>query len=43
MIFDRENDRIRPLEVEANTVIIDDYLTKPGKEGLVLFTTLIIT
>ena len=39
-IFDRENERIRRIKVAANTVIIDNFVMEPGKEGLANFTGL---
>jgi hypothetical protein len=39
-VFDRESSRIKKLPVSANTVIIDNYVMQPGKEGLAAFTGL---
>ena len=39
-VFDRENNRIKRIGVEANTVIIDNFVMQPGKEGLATFTGL---
>ena len=39
-LFDRENNRISNSIMRANTVIIDNSVMQPGKEGLALFTGL---
>jgi len=39
-VFDRENICISNMLVRANTVIIDNLVTKPGREGLAMFTGL---
>ena len=40
LIFDRENMCIRPIDVEANTIIIDNSTMEEGKEAYALFTQL---
>lgn len=37
-IFNREHKCVSKLRVTPNTVIIDNYVMKPGREGLALFT-----
>ena len=37
-VFDREQGRISVRRVPSNTIILDNYVMKPGKEGLALFT-----
>ena len=37
-VFDEENEDIETIVIEENTVILDNYLLKPGKEALALFT-----
>jgi len=39
-VFDRENNRVRNIIVRANTVILDNFVMEPGREGLALFTGL---
>jgi hypothetical protein len=39
-VFDRENTRIKNIKVPGNTVIMDNFVMQPGKEGLALFTGL---
>jgi len=39
-VFDRENNRIAGMRVSANTVILDNFVMQPGKEGLATFTGL---
>ena len=39
-VFDRENKCVKKIVVSANTVIIDNFVMKPGKEGLATFTGL---
>ncbi len=40
LIFDRENMCVRPIDVEANTIIIDNSTVEEGKEAFALFTEL---
>ena len=40
MVFDRENQCVREIAVEADTVIIDNSTMEAGKEGFALFTQL---
>lgn len=40
LVFDKENMCIRPIDVEANTIIIDNSTMEEGKEGFALFTQL---
>lgn len=40
LVFDREENRIRPIEVSANTVLIDNSTMEDGKEGFAAFTVL---
>ena len=37
-VFDKENHRIKRIAVEANTVVLDNFIMQPGKEGLAAFT-----
>ncbi|MCL2775616.1 MAG: ImmA/IrrE family metallo-endopeptidase [Oscillospiraceae bacterium] len=39
-VFDRKNNRIANIIVRANTVILDNIVMEPGREGLALFTGL---
>lgn len=39
-VFDRENMRVSNSLVDANTVIIDNYVMESGREGLAMFTGL---
>lgn len=39
-VFDRENMRISSMIVPPKTVIIDNYVTEPGREGMAMFTGL---
>jgi len=39
-VFDREKMRVSNTLVQANTVIIDNYVMEPGREGLAMFTGL---
>lgn len=39
-VFDRENMCIKPIKLERNTIVIDNYVMTEGKEGLALFTAL---
>ena len=36
-VFDRENNRVTTIDVPARTVIIDNEVMEPGKEGMALF------
>ena len=40
LVFDREEKRIKPIEVSANTVLIDNSTMDDGKEGFAAFTVL---
>lgn len=40
LVFDREEKRIKPIEVAANTVLIDNSTMDDGKEGFAAFTVL---
>lgn len=40
LVFDREKNRIKPIEVSANTVLIDNSTMEDGKEGFAAFTVL---
>lgn len=40
LVFDREAKRIKPIEVAANTVLIDNSTMADGKEGFAAFTVL---
>ena len=39
-VFDREHERVGCVKVSPRTIILDNYVTEPGKEGLALFTAL---
>ena len=39
-VFDRENECVSNFIVRANTVIIDNYVTEAGREGMAMFTGL---
>lgn len=39
-VFDRENQRIKPIDVAANTILIDNSTMAEGKEGFAAFTVL---
>ncbi|MCL1859310.1 MAG: ImmA/IrrE family metallo-endopeptidase [Oscillospiraceae bacterium] len=39
-VFDRENMRVSNMLVKENTVIIDNFVMEPGREGLAMFTGL---
>lgn len=40
LVFDREEKRIKPIDVAANTVLIDNSTMDDGKEGFATFTVL---
>lgn len=40
LVFDREAQRIKPIDVPANTIILDNLTIQDGKEGFALFTEL---
>ena len=39
-VFDRENLRVSNTIIHANTVVIDNFVMEPGREGLAMFTGL---
>ena len=39
-VFDRERNRVLPIEIKKDTIILDNYVMKEGKEGLALFSGL---